>query len=99
MDVVGGVGRLLAPLHCGPTARSIPVLFASARGEIYACPMRVVWLVGGLLLVVGGSVWVLQGLNVAFAPKSVMTGDPLWVALGIVAVAGGVTLVSVNRRA
>jgi hypothetical protein len=61
--------------------------------------MRVVWLVGGLLLVVGGSVWVLQGLNVAFAPRSFMTADPLWVALGIVAVAGGVTLVSVNRRA
>jgi hypothetical protein len=99
LDVVGGVGRLLAPLVCGPTARSIPVLLASARGEIYAARVRMVWLVGGVLLVAGGSVWVLQGLNVAFAPKSVMTGDPIWVVLGVVAVLGGVTLVSVNRRA
>ena len=100
MDVVGGVGRLLAPLVCGPTARSIPVLFASARGEFfYASRMRRLWLVGGVLLVIGGSVWVLQGLNVAFAPKSVMTGDPLWILLGVVAVVGGAVLVGANRRA
>jgi hypothetical protein len=99
MDVVGGVGRLLAPPVCGPTARSIPVLFASARGEFYASRMRRVWLVGGVLLVIGGSIWVLQGLNVAFAPKSVMTGDPLWIVLGIVAVLGGAALVGANRRA
>jgi len=98
MDVVGGVGRLLAPLVCGPTARSIPVLFASARGEFYASAMRRVRLVGGVLLVLGGSVWVLQGLNVAFAPKSAMTGDPLWVVLGVVVVVGGAVLVGANRR-
>ena len=98
MDVVGGVGRLLAPLVCGPTARSIPVLFASARGEFYASRMRRLWLVGGVLLVIGGSVWVLQGLNVAFAPKSAMTGDPLWVVLGSLAVVGGLALIVANRR-
>jgi hypothetical protein len=61
--------------------------------------MRMVWLIGGVLLVIGGSVWILQGLNIEFAPKSVMTGDPIWIALGAVAVAGGVVLVGANRRA
>jgi hypothetical protein len=61
--------------------------------------MRIIWLVGGVLLAIGGSVWVLQGLNIAFAPKSVMTGDPLWVVLGILAVMGGVALVGAHRRA
>jgi hypothetical protein len=28
-----------------------------------------------------------------------MTGDPIWIALGAVAVAGGVVLVGANRRA
>lgn len=99
MDVVGGVGRLLAPLDCGPTARSIPVLFPSARGGIYAWSVRKVWLVGGLLLAIAGLVFVLQGLNVAFAPKSVMTGDPLWIVLGILVAVSGVALVAANRRA
>ncbi len=88
----------MAPPVCGPTARSIPVLLASARGAIYASPVRKAWLVGGVLLVIGGSVWILQGLNVGFAPKSVMTGDQLWVVLGLVAVLGGVALVAANRR-
>ncbi|MDQ2934997.1 MAG: hypothetical protein M3R49_08490 [Chloroflexota bacterium] len=61
--------------------------------------MRIVWLLGGVLLAIGGCVWVLQGLNIAFAPKSVMTGDPLWIVLGSIAVVGGVALVGANRRA
>jgi hypothetical protein len=60
--------------------------------------MRMIWLIGGALLAIGGSVWVLQGLNIAFAPKSVMTGDPLWVVLGIIAIVGGIALVGANRR-
>jgi len=60
--------------------------------------MRMIWLIGGVLLAIGGSVWVLQGLNIAFAPKSIMTGDPLWVVLGIIAIVGGVALVGANRR-
>jgi hypothetical protein len=60
--------------------------------------MRMIWLIGGALLAIGGSVWVLQGLNIGFAPKSVMTGNPLWVVLGIIAIVGGVALVGANRR-
>jgi len=60
--------------------------------------MRTVWLVGGVLLAIAGLVFVLQGLNLAFAPKSAMTGDPLWVVLGSLAVVGGLALVVANRR-
>ena len=60
--------------------------------------MRTVWLVAGVMLAIAGLVFVLQGLNVAFAPKSAMTGDPLWVALGGLAVVGGLALVVANRR-
>jgi hypothetical protein len=34
-------------------------------------------------------VWILQGLDVAFAPKSFMTGDLAWVAWGAVAMLVG----------
>ena len=50
------------------------------------------------MLAIAGLLFVLQGLNVAFAPKSAMTGDPLWVVLGGLAVVGGLALVAANRR-
>ena len=59
--------------------------------------MRTVWLVGGALLAIAGLVFVLQGLDIDFAPKSGMTGDPLWVVLGSLAVVGGLALVVANR--
>jgi hypothetical protein len=45
------------------------------------------------LLMLGGGVWLAQGLNLPFAPGSFMTGDPLWAVIGAAAVAGGVSLV------
>jgi hypothetical protein len=47
----------------------------------------------GILLVLAGSVWVLQGLDVAFAPQSFMTNNRWWVSWGILAVVVGVFLV------
>jgi hypothetical protein len=47
----------------------------------------------GILLVLAGSVWVLQGLDVAFAPQSFMTNNRWWVYWGILAVVVGVFLV------
>jgi hypothetical protein len=45
----------------------------------------------GIILAVIGLVWILQGFDVAFAPKSFMTGDLTWVAWGAVAMlVGGV---------
>lgn len=47
----------------------------------------------GILLVLAGSVWVLQGLDVAFAPQSFMTNSRWWVYWGILAGVVGVFLV------
>ena len=44
-------------------------------------------------MVLGGLVWIAQGLNLPFAPQSFMTADRLWVLIGAVtAVAGGVVV-------
>jgi uncharacterized protein YjeT (DUF2065 family) len=44
----------------------------------------------GVVLVLLGSVWTLQGLNVI--KGSFMTGQQLWTAIGLLAVIGGLTL-------
>lgn len=49
--------------------------------------------VSGVVLVLAGTIWILQGLNVAFAPQSFMTGDRFWSWVGAVAVVVGVGLV------
>jgi len=43
----------------------------------------------GTLLVLGGTIWILQGLNVGFAPHSFMTGNSRW------AFNGGATVLAV----
>jgi hypothetical protein len=47
----------------------------------------------GILLVMSGLVWVAQGLNLPFAPKSFMTADRLWVVIGAAAVVAGAVVV------
>ncbi len=43
----------------------------------------------GLVLIAAGAVWVAQGLNLPFAPGSFMTAQPIWVVIGLAAVAAG----------
>jgi hypothetical protein len=43
----------------------------------------------GIILAVIGLVWILQGLDVAFAPQSFMTGDMAWVVWGALAMLAG----------
>jgi hypothetical protein len=45
----------------------------------------------GILLILGGSVWFLQGINIL--PGSFMTGDPQWAINGAISVAIGLGLV------
>ena len=52
---------------------------------------------GGFLLLLAGSIWILQGFDVAFAPESFMTGDPTWIIWGILAVVVGVVLLVRGR--
>ncbi len=55
-------------------------------------------LAGGVVLLITGTIWILQGLDVAFAPKSFMTGDRIWVLWGAMAVVAGLTLTQSARR-
>ncbi len=60
--------------------------------------MRVTFLVVGLLLVAAGLVWMAQGLNLPFAPRSFMTADRSWIVIGAAAVLGGAILAIRARR-
>lgn len=51
----------------------------------------------GVVLVVAGFVWILQGLDAAFAPESFMTGDRSWIVWGTFTVVVGGALVWRNR--
>lgn len=52
----------------------------------------------GILLILGGAVWVLQGLNVAFAPESFMTDNRWWVLWGALGIVLGIVLVFRSRK-
>ena len=58
--------------------------------------MKLVGLIIGVLLVLMGCVWILQGINVL--PGSFMTGQMQWAAYGAVAVIAGACLVVWSRR-
>jgi hypothetical protein len=52
----------------------------------------------GVMLGVGGAVWIAQGLDLPFAPRSFMTADRTWIVLGFLAVAAGFATVRWARR-
>jgi hypothetical protein len=60
--------------------------------------MRPIVVVAGIALIGGGLVWIAQGLNLPFAPRSFMTADRTWIVLGAVAVVGGGILVWRGRQ-
>lgn len=47
----------------------------------------------GVLLLISGAVWILQGLNIAFAPQSFMTGNQFWTVAGVASVVVGAGLI------
>ncbi|HUF95700.1 MAG TPA: hypothetical protein VMO52_06425 [Acidimicrobiia bacterium] len=49
--------------------------------------------VTGVFLILAGSIWILQALDVAFAPQSFMTDDRWWVLWGGLALVLGLFLV------
>ncbi|MCH8983783.1 MAG: hypothetical protein IH943_06720 [Acidobacteria bacterium] len=55
-------------------------------------------LAAGVLLVIAGTIWILQGFDVAFAPESFMTDNRIWVLWGSLAVAGGIGMLWWSRR-
>ena len=52
----------------------------------------------GLAMLILGGVWVLQGLNVSWAPQSFMTADVNWTYRGAVFAAAGLALLFVGVR-
>lgn len=50
----------------------------------------------GSLLVLGGTIWVLQGLNIL--PGSFMTGQVLWAYNGAIAIAIGIATVLFSKN-
>jgi hypothetical protein len=60
--------------------------------------MRTGRLALGVLLLLGGLVWLAQGLNLPFAPRSFMTADRAWVLIGAVTALAGVVVLSWGRR-
>jgi hypothetical protein len=59
--------------------------------------MRIALNVAGVLLLLMGCVWMLQGMNIL--PGSFMTGQMKWAVYGaIAAIAGVILLITANRR-
>lgn len=59
--------------------------------------MRIALNVAGVLCLIVGCVWILQGLNVL--PGSFMTGQTKWAVIGAVLVIAGIgILTAANRR-
>jgi len=52
--------------------------------------------IAGVILMLMGSVWFLQGINVL--PGSFMSGQTRWAVNGAIAVAAGLVLVVASRR-
>ena len=59
--------------------------------------MRIALTIAGVLLMLTGGVWFLQGINII--PGSFMTGQTRWAAYGAVSlIAGAAVLIAANRR-
>ena len=65
--------------------------------EYDRCVRTLLVVIGGALIL-GGLVWMAQGLNLPFAPRSFMTSDRTWIVLGAIAVMGGGVLVWRGRQ-
>ena len=60
--------------------------------------MRITGITIGLLAALAGAVWVAQGLDLSFAPRSFMTADRTWFVIGVVTAIGGVALATWSWR-
>jgi hypothetical protein len=58
--------------------------------------MRMLMTIAGVLLVLMGGVWILQGINVL--PGSFMTGQTKWTIYGALTAVAGIVLIVLARR-
>jgi hypothetical protein len=60
--------------------------------------MRIAKIVGGLILVLAGIVWMLQGLGASYVPTSFMTRAPEWILFGLLTAIGGTVILVRSLR-
>lgn len=65
----------------------------------YDRPMRILLLAGAMLAILAGLIWIAQGLNLPFAPRSFMTADRAWIVIGALTVLAGAVLVGRTKGA
>jgi hypothetical protein len=58
--------------------------------------MRTAMIVAGVVLLLAGVIWILQGINVL--PGSFMTGQTKWAVIGVVTAIVGIVLLVTARR-
>ena len=59
--------------------------------------MKIILYILGILIILSGIIWVLQGTNIL--PGSYMTGNPQWTINGVIAIViGGVTIYFARSR-
>ncbi len=58
--------------------------------------MRIVLSIAGVLFLIAGCVWILQGINVL--PGSYMTGQTKWAIYGAISAVAGVVLLTFANR-
>jgi hypothetical protein len=75
-----------------------PAALRKCKSAGTICPVRLLLVALGTLLMVAGLVWLAQGLNLPFAPASFMTADRSWVLIGAITAAAGVVLIGWARR-
>jgi hypothetical protein len=61
-------------------------------------PVRNAGVVIGLLAALAGAIWVAQGLNLSWAPRSFMTADRTWFVIGVITAISGVALATWSWR-
>lgn len=52
----------------------------------------------GVLLILAGAVWTLQGFNATFVPTSFMTGSATWIVIGLATIVVGITVAVSGKR-
>jgi peptidoglycan/LPS O-acetylase OafA/YrhL len=60
--------------------------------------MRIGLIVLGILLIGAGLIWIAQGLNLPWAPRSFMTADRTWILIGAMAALAGAVAVGWARQ-
>ena len=70
----------------------------AARLRFMLAAMRVVGVLIGILAALAGIVWIAQGLNLPLAPRSFMTADRTWLAIGLVTAIAGAAMAAWSWR-